>query len=155
MREVERIEDQLRRAYEGEAWHGPSVKEALEGVTAQKAAARPPGGSHSIWEIVSHIATGEEIVRQRLAGRMAGVTTEEDWWPPVKQESDKDWDALLERLESANRELRSAVLSLEDERLDEPIHEGMSSIYITLHGVVQHDLYHAGQIMILKKLVST
>ena len=152
MTEVERIEDQLRRAYEGEAWHGPSLKEALEGVTAREAAARPSGGAHSIWEIVNHIVAGEEIVRLRLAGEMARVTTEEDWWPAIAETNEEAWGALLERLSVTNRELRSAVLRLEDARLDEPIIEGMSSRYITLHGVVQHDLYHAGQIMMLKKL---
>lgn len=152
MREVERIEDQLRRAYEGEAWHGPSLKEALEGVTATRAAAHAVDGAHSIWEIVRHILAGEEIVRRRLGGDLARVTTEDDWWPPVEDTSEEAWATLLETLEATNVELRRAIDSLEDSRLDAPIIEGMSTIYITLHGLVQHDLYHAGQIMILKKL---
>ena len=83
MREAERIADQLKRAYEGEAWHGPSLMEVLEGVTPESAAARPVNGAHSIWEIVSHIHAGREIVRRRLEGdtEMARETTESDWWP--------------------------------------------------------------------------
>lgn len=151
MKEVERIADQLRRAYEGEAWHGPSLKEALEGVTAARAAAHSLDGAHSIWEIVRHIVAGEEIVRRRLKGDLARPTTEEDWWPPVTDTSEEAWAALIEALDTANRELRSAISRLEDSRLELPIIEGMSTLYITLHGLIQHDLYHAGQIVLLKK----
>ena len=153
MREAERIADQLRRAYEGEAWHGPSLMEVLEGVTAESAAARPINGAHSIWEIVSHIHAGREIVRRRLEGdrEMARETTETDWWPPTGDESAEAWAALLAALEKGNGALVSAISKLDDTRLDEPILEGMSTVYVTLHGLVQHDLYHAGQIALLKK----
>ena len=58
MKESERIADPLRRAWEGEAWHGPPLKEILAGVTAAQAAARPAAAAHSIWEIVHHITRG-------------------------------------------------------------------------------------------------
>ena len=150
MKEVERIAEQLRRAYEGEAWHGPSVKEALEGVTAAKAAEHPLQGAHSIREIVIHILAGEEIVRRRLEGERAGVT-EDEWWPPLSDTGEESWGTLLEALDAANLRLREAIHAFDDARLDTPIAEGMSTIYITLHGLIQHDLYHAGQIMLLKK----
>lgn len=151
MREVERIAEQLRRAYEGEAWHGPSVKEALAGVTATVAAARPLNGAHSIWEITLHILAGEEIVLARLEGERRGVT-EEEWWPQASSDKgEESWRALLEALDAANLKLREATTALSDERLEQPIVEGMSTTYITLHGLIQHDLYHAGQIMLLKK----
>ena len=153
MTEVERIADQLRRAYEGEAWHGPSLREVLEGITAERAARRPLKGAHSIQEIVKHILAGEEIVRRRLERDpgMARPTTEEDWWPPATETGEAAWAALLEELALANSRLRRAISLLDDSRLDEPIVEGMSSVYVTLHGLIQHDLYHAGQIALLKK----
>jgi uncharacterized damage-inducible protein DinB len=150
MKEVERIAEQLRRAYEGEAWHGPSVKEALEGVTPAKADARPLNGAHSIREIVNHMLAGADIVRRRLEGERSGVT-EEEWWPQLSYAGEESWGAMLEALHDANAKLRAAIAALDDERLDTPIAEGMSTIYITLHGLIQHDLYHAGQIMLLKK----
>ena len=61
MKEIERILDQLKRAYEGDAWHGPSVKEVLAGVTAEQAHARPPGNAHTIYELVPHIAVWEDV----------------------------------------------------------------------------------------------
>lgn len=79
MTEVERIVDQLNRAFEGEAWHGPAVVEILEGITAPQAAARPLHGAHSIWEITLHIAAWERAVLRRLHGERAELLTEEDW----------------------------------------------------------------------------
>lgn len=153
MREAERIADQLRRAYQGEAWHGPSLLEVLEGVTPASAAAHPIPGAHSIWEIVSHVVAGREIVRRRLEGdaELARRTTEDDWWPDFTDTSPQAWDALLASLETNNAALVSVISKLDDARLDEPILENMSTVYVTLHGLVQHDLYHAGQIALLKK----
>ena len=71
MKEVERIADQLKRAHEGGAWHGPSVNELLEGVTAEQAAARPFEGTHSVWELVSHIEAWERAILLRLGGEPA------------------------------------------------------------------------------------
>ena len=153
MREAARIADQLQRAYKGEAWHGPSLLEVLEGVTAEQAAARPISAAHSIWEIVSHIHAGHEIVRRRLEGdaEMARETTERDWWPGLSDTGPQAWDALLAALETSTAALASVISRLDDARLDEPILENMSTVYVTLHGLIQHDLYHAGQIALLKK----
>ncbi len=150
MSEVERIREQLRRAYEGPAWHGPSVKELLDGVTASKAAARPLASAHSIWEIVLHIAAWEEGARRRLAGDRAQLSTEEDW-PTLSGTSEAAWRVTLELLERNYRGLSDAISGLDEARLDEPILEGMSSVYVTLHGVIQHCLYHAGQLALLKR----
>ncbi|HEX8136836.1 MAG TPA: DinB family protein [Pyrinomonadaceae bacterium] len=150
MSETKRILDQLRRAYEGGAWHGPSVKELLSDVTAEQAAARPFAGAHSIWEIVLHISAWEEGVRRRLEGVRAELSTEEDW-PPVSDTSEAAWRKTLETLEANHLRLREALKGLDDARLNEPIVEGMSSVYGTLHGVIQHSLYHAGQIALLKR----
>lgn len=150
MKENERIVDQLKRASEGEAWHGPAVMEILEGITAQQAAAHPLKGAHSIWELVLHIATWERAVLRRLQGERAEPSTEEDW-PPVAETSDQAWELARKNLKRGNDELRLAISNLPESRLYEPILEGMPSVYGTLHGVIQHDLYHAGQIALLKK----
>ncbi len=150
MSEIKRIEDQLRRAFEGGAWHGPSVLEVLKGVTATQAAARPIAGAHSIWEIVLHIAAWEGAIRRRLDGDRAELQDEEDW-PPVKEQSEYAWGQARAFLEEGHRRLRAAIANTEESRLDEPILPNMSSVYVSLQGAVQHDLYHAGQIAILKK----
>lgn len=150
MREAERIADQFRRAHEGEAWHGPSLRELLQDVTAEQASARPVAGAHSIRELVLHVAAWERVARRRLEGEAAQIyNTPEDW--PAEDPSEDGWRAALKRLREENAKLRAAVLRLDDAKLDEPIFEGMSSVYVTLHGVVQHTLYHAGQIAVVRK----
>ena len=80
MREAERIAKQLKRAHEGGAWHGPSINELLEGMTAAQAAARPFEGAHNVWEMVAHVEAWERAVLRRLGGDPAHIyNTEEDW----------------------------------------------------------------------------
>lgn len=148
--EIERLVDQLKRAFEGEAWHGPAVMEIFEGITAQQAA-RPFDQAHSIWEIALHIEAWVRACRRRLEGDRAQLTGTEDW-PTVTDSDEQAWERTRESIKQAHDELRSAISLLDHSRLDQPIVEGMSSVYVTLHGVIQHSLYHAGQIAILKKI---
>ena len=152
--EVERIRDQFRRAFEGEAWHGPSVLSLLDGVTAQQAASHPIPGAHSIWQLTLHIAAWERACRRRLEGDPAQLTDLEDW-QPINDTSEAAWERTKQQLIDNHRALMDAVARVDDARLDEPIIKDsstqFSSVYVTLHGGVQHDLYHAGQIAMLKK----
>jgi uncharacterized damage-inducible protein DinB len=152
MSEVKRIADQLRRAFAGEAWHGPSVLKLLEGVTAEQAGQHPIAGAHSIWELVQHIGAWEGAGVRRLNGDRAELPDEEDWASTGKTDEEA-WEQTKAALKTGHQRLLEAILQLDDERLKEPIMEGMPSVYFTLHGIIQHDLYHAGQIAILKKAV--
>ena len=150
MTEIERIEDQLRRAFEGEAWHGPSIQELLADVTAAQAAARPLAEAHSLWEIVLHLAAWDDVVLRRLEGESIDNPHEGDW-PPVKDKSEAAWNNALEWLKNNHTQLRLTVSRLPSSRLDEPLAGSKWSAYTTLHGSIQHYLYHAGQIALLKK----
>lgn len=150
MTEIERIREQLKRAFEGSAWHGPSVMELLSDVTAQQAAARVFPRAHTIWELALHIGAWEGACLTRLQGERAELTDAEDW-PAVMETTESAWQLCKSTLIDGNQKLRDMIASLDDQRLDEPILPGMPSVYITVQGVVQHDLYHAGQIAILKK----
>lgn len=151
MAEVERIVDQLKRAYEGKAWHGPAVREVLAGVTAEQAARRPLPDAHSIWELVVHIGVWEAFVRRRLEGEIiTDVPTEQDW-PPTTDTSEAAWKRTLAQLEEGHMQLRTVIAALPESRLSETVRGMGYSVYFMLHGVVQHDLYHAGQIALLKK----
>jgi uncharacterized damage-inducible protein DinB len=147
--------DQLKRAYEGNAWHGPAVKEVLAGVTAGQAHARPLRNAHCIWELVRHIAVWEDVGRRRLEGDRAQIeiSSPEDW-PPPEDTSEAAWEQAKAALDRGHQALVEAIARVPESRLDEPIFEGMSTVYVTLHGVVQHDIYHAGQIAMLKKALS-
>jgi uncharacterized damage-inducible protein DinB len=150
MGEVRRITDQVRRAFEGQAWHGPSLMEILAGVTAEQAAAKSLPAAHSIWEIVLHIAFWEEVSRRRVEGDEAKVEDGEGLFT-VTDTSAEAWQAALERLRQSNTALRETIAKLDDEKLREKAAGQEYSIYFLLHGVIQHDLYHAGQIALLKK----
>jgi uncharacterized damage-inducible protein DinB len=150
MTAIERALDQLRRAFSGDAWHGPELLELLDGVDARQAASRPLANAHSIWEIVLHISAWEEAVCRRLGGEVAEPTGEQDW-PPVGDTSDAAWQFALQSLNSGHAALERAVAALPDSRLPDTVPGNDYSVYFMLHGVVQHDLYHAGQIAILKK----
>jgi uncharacterized damage-inducible protein DinB len=153
MREVERIVGELDRAITGNAWHGPAVLEILEGITAEQAATRTFNGAHTIWELALHIEAWVRAGRSRLDGERAQLADAENW-PTIGDTSEQAWADVQVALKDAQIELRSAISRLDDSRLDQPIIEGMSSVYVTLHGVIQHTLYHAGQIAILKKAIS-
>ncbi|MBI3696187.1 MAG: DinB family protein, partial [Acidobacteria bacterium] len=94
MSEIQRIEDQLKRALQGEAWHGPSILELLAGVTATQAGAKPLPGAHSIWEIVLHITAWVDAARRRVEGEEAKLSAEQDW-PPVRETTERAWEAAL------------------------------------------------------------
>jgi hypothetical protein len=150
MREVDRIARQLQKTIEGKAWHGPAVAEALDGITAELAARPGPGGTHSIWQIVLHMDIWQDAVGRWLAGD-ASRPNDEDSWPAITDTSETAWRKAVASLRSSYERLRAEVPKLHDARLSDPIVDNMSSIYSTLHGVIHHNLYHAGQIALLKK----
>jgi uncharacterized damage-inducible protein DinB len=152
MTEIARIEDQLRRSIEGEAWHGPSLNELLGDLTPAEAATVPIAGVHSIWETTLHVTITLQLVLERLEGKPAAYSGQQDW-PPVGDPTSAAWSAAIRSLNDTATRLRGAMLQVNAARLEEPICEGFSSIYVTLHGTVQHNLYHAGQIALLKKTI--
>jgi uncharacterized damage-inducible protein DinB len=157
MPEIARIIDQLEREHDGDPWHGSPLRAILNGIDATRAAAAPIAGAHSIWEIVLHVTGWKNEVARRLTGAPAGEPADGDW-PAVGQVSEVRWTQALERLEAAHRNLVAGVNALPEQRLFEPTNDQRDralgvgvSYYVLLHGIVQHDVYHAGQIALLKK----
>jgi uncharacterized damage-inducible protein DinB len=156
MSEATRIADQLRRAFDGDAWHGDSLFEILEGVTAAQAAARPIASAHTIWELVLHIAAWDGAALRRLGGTAVELA-DADNFPPVSADvSDPAWHRATARVRNTHQDLVAAVVALPDSRIFEivPGKQGAHyTFYYMLHGVAQHETYHAGQIALLKKLL--
>lgn len=154
MSEVARIVDLMERTFHGPAWHGPAVMEVLKDVSAAQAAARPQDNAHSIWELVLHLTTWKDVARWRIE-KNEKVPTDEENFPHVGNTDDSDWQAALSRLTIAHDNLAAAVAALPEQRLDEEIPAGGKlSHYVRLHGVIQHDLYHTGQMVLLRKHVA-
>jgi uncharacterized damage-inducible protein DinB len=152
--EANRLEEQLRRVIEGGAWHGPSVLELLAGLSAAQAASHPIAGAHSIWELVLHLRSDYDLVLRRLAGDGRQLTAAEDW-PACPPSTEENWRQTLRDLELLNKQLQQAVRDFPDERLDDPlIPEVTYTAYTQFAGVTQHNLYHAGQIALLKRALT-
>ena len=145
--ETKRLASQLRRSYEGQAWHRPSLRELLEGVTSEQAAAKPVSSAHSIWELVLHVTAWERAALAFVEGKKYETLAGERDWPPVQG----TWEATVAELGTAAQALVAAVRAMPDEKLNESAGGAEYNFYFLLHGVVQHNLYHAGQIAMLKR----
>jgi len=132
-------------------WHGPALADLVGDVTAEQAAARPVAGAHSIWELVLHMTSWTEVVRERLVGSAKSEPTPEEDWPPVRDQSAEAWRGAVERLKDAHRELAADVSQLDDSMLIGRVPGKEHSVLAMIHGVVEHDAYHGGQIAILKR----
>ena len=147
MSEVRRVADQLRRSWKGPAWHGASLLALLEDVTADEATRRPVASAHSIAELVEHITVWLRAADRGLDDHLIQPDSEADWPAPG------EWRASLQALETVIEQLAVRIEGMTDEDLKRRVRgtEGEYSRYFLFHGVTQHNLYHAGQLALLKK----
>ncbi len=143
----------MRLAFAGPAWHGPSVLEVLDGVTAEMAAVKQIAAANSIWTLVQHLSATQAILLRRLRGETAGVDDAE-FWPTDNAVTPAAWQELLNRLRRQEDELDSVAARLTDEQLAAGTPPHGTSAYDMLHGHAQHSIYHAGQIALLKKAIA-
>jgi uncharacterized damage-inducible protein DinB len=150
MAEIERIRDQFRRGWDGDAWHGTPIRQMLSDVSAPKAHARPIPDSHTIAEIVLHLAYWKAAARERMAGARV-LPSHDEQWPAAGEGGESAWQDALSLLETRHQALMEALAQLHDEQLSNPIAGKDYDVYVLLHGILQHELYHAGQIALLKR----
>jgi len=159
MSETARIADQLKRAFAGDAWHGPALMEILADVDAPAAAARPISLAHTIWELTLHITgdfratrtyIGDAATPRHVAGQAASLSDAENF-PKIGDTSEAAWSTALENLQRQHQELLGVISDMPDRRLSEQVPGKDYDFYFLLHGTVQHALYHAGQIVMLKR----
>lgn len=154
MHELDRIVGQMKQAHIGNPWTDVPLAGLLEGLTSEQAAARPIPNANSIWEIVLHLITTQELIVDLVRG-ISRSFQPGDAWPPVGEVTEEAWAGVVKQFLAGEAEVRS-VLSAEfaDDRLDEPFREGGTAAYNNLHGYLQHAVYHGGQISMLKKLAA-
>lgn len=150
MPEIELITDQLKRALDGEAWHGPALMEILGGTDSKTAAAHPIANAHSIWELVLHLTTWERVIAQRIHGK-ALMPSDDENFPAVQQSSDPAWHEAIKTLRSTHAALVQVVSAMKDSRLNDQVPGKDYDLRFMLTGAVQHAAYHGGQIALLKK----
>jgi len=151
MSEIQTIIDELKNIHDGDAWHGPSLKEILSGVSAEQAAAKRLANAHSIWELTLHVGAWEDVFMRRLGGLQMKEPEEGDF-PAVTDASEEAWRRTLTRFDETHRRLIDAVSELTDERLSEIVPGKDYTIEYMLRGLMRHHVYHAGQIALLKKV---
>ncbi len=140
---------------EGGAWHGPSLMESLKGVEVGQAAARPIEGRHAIWEIVNHCTYWMESVDKTLHGEvMESIPETEDW--VGMGETAEDWTRDLTRMDQVYEKLQATISGFDGD-LDAMVGAQFGENFFQfsnrkmLHGVADHNIYHAGQVSILKR----
>ena len=153
MSEVDRILDQYDRAMNGDAWHGDPVWKILEDLTPEQAAMYGRANAHNIWELVSHMTFWETEVCRRLK-HLPARSPDKLNFPTTPEVTAENWNKTLRDFRQSNDDFRSAVAELDDAKLDRPLPGRDKAAYVEVHGVIQHNLYHAGQIALLRKVVA-
>ena len=154
----------LRRSYDGQSWHGPSLADVLGGVDAAAAIARPIAGGHTIWELTHHLAAWTREVARRLRGAAPGWPPEGDFPAPgdvPAAPDDAAWARLRDALTSARAEVLDALAAFPEERLHERMEptpgtdpSARPSFAGTIIGLAEHNAYHGGQIMLLRRAIA-
>jgi uncharacterized damage-inducible protein DinB len=147
----------IDEAYEKKAWHGPNLRGALRGVTAETAAWRPARGRHNIREIVIHTAYWKYAVRRRLLGEKRGSfpLRGSNWITRASSGNKAEWKKELQLLNEAHKAMREAITRLRDKDLPVQTQGSRVTNVRVVFGIAAHDLYHAGQIQLLKRLYET
>jgi hypothetical protein len=145
--ETELLLEILEQGYRKKTWHGPNLKQSIRGVSAREAAWRPGEGRHNIWEEVVHAAYWKYVARRRLLREKRGsfALKGSNWFPRTEAGDEAAWRRDQELLEAEHLRLRAAVEELPEERFDGKT-KGL------IFGVAFHDVYHAGQIRMLRRL---
>jgi uncharacterized damage-inducible protein DinB len=144
----------IDEAFDRRSWHGTNLRGAIRGLDPRRAAWRPGRGRHNIWEIVLHAAYWKYAVRRRLTGEKRGsfALAGSNWFPSPARPTEGEWKKAVALLAEEHRRLRVVIAALAAADLDRVSKGGRASHGRLVRGIVAHDLYHAGQIQLLKRL---
>jgi uncharacterized damage-inducible protein DinB len=146
MRSTEHLLDQLDRAFGGDAWHGPALRKLIDGIDEPQAKQHPVAGAHSIFELVVHITTWIDVVARRAGGEIVeGASLKENFDPKTP------WQHVVKELERAESRLCDSVARLSSDDLEKLVPGEPRKIESEILGILQHNVYHAGQIALLKR----
>jgi hypothetical protein len=145
--DVRLLLDLLSEAFDKKSWHGPNLRGSIRGVSAKQAAWRPKPRAHNIWELALHAAYWKYVLRRRITGEKRGsfVLTGSNFFTRPVDVTEKAWRADVEILEAEHKKLRDVVANL-------PVNNRNPKTFHLIRGAAAHDLYHAGQIRLLRRL---
>ncbi len=145
--EIKKIAKLLKRSFDETPWYGPSVSEVLKDITPEMANHRLPD-SHSIVELLQHMTTWRNFVTNQVNGNVHEVSEEENFPKAIS------WKDAVAQLNQSQLALMQALNNFPEERLNEKVPLREYRFHFMLYGIIQHDIYHLGQISLLKKLRS-
>lgn len=154
--ELQLLLDVIDEGYEKKAWHGPNLRGSIRGLGAGQAAWRPGKGRHNIWEIVVHCAYWKYVVRRRILGEKRGSFPLQgnNWFArPGGKATDKAWREDVELLAAMHSLMRQAVADLGPGDLRKVPSGSKVENRAIISGIAMHDVYHAGQIQLLGKML--
>lgn len=145
----------IDESFQKKAWHGPNLRGSIRGISAKAAARRPSPKRHNIWEIVVHCAYWKYIVRRRILDLQKGsfACKGSNWFRRPETLDENSWRKDIALLEKEHRAMRAAIASLKDSALSTIPRGSKVSNRAIISGIASHDVYHAGQIQLLKRLL--
>jgi uncharacterized damage-inducible protein DinB len=154
----EKLQHQLTQILSGNAWYGPNVYDLLSKVTFEAAYEKPPGSIHNIAEIVLHMIAWTEEVMDRLNGQTPGIPASGDW-PPTGAPDEQKWHNYVDDLKLVNVNLLEVIRNFPTEQWGEIIPDEREpkvdfSYAELIEGLIQHHVYHSGQIAILNRIIN-
>ncbi|MBS1680105.1 MAG: DinB family protein [Bacteroidetes bacterium] len=153
--EIKRIYKNIAAVYDGQPWYGDNMVKMLSDVSADAAANRPHKLNHSIAEIVCHITAWRQFVIEKIKGNAEyEVWDTELNWRNIKSLNEPEWKSIKDSLQSCQTEFLQQVEKLSEAQLSAPVTGRKYNFRLMLQGIVQHDIYHLGQISMIKKLVN-
>jgi hypothetical protein len=153
---IDLLVSQLDQAYDQKSWHGPNLRGSIRGLELAVATYRPAVGRRCIWEIVVHAAYWKYAVRRRLLGEKRGsfALKGSNWFPRPLTLSVAAWQEDVALLDDTHGTLRTAIAALRPADLERtPAGSKVSNVQL-VSGIIAHDVYHAGQIQLLKRLAA-
>ncbi len=144
----------IDQSYDKRAWHGTNLRGSIRGLTAEEAAWRPGTGRHNIWEIAVHCAYWKYTVRRRLLGEKRGSFPLEgsNWFTRTATMTEKNWKDDIRLLEETHVSMRRAIADVSATKLHAIVPRSKWTFAQVIYGIASHDVYHAGQIQVIKRL---
>lgn len=151
--EIKTFIDSLKSSYDGESWYGDSIMQNIQTISSEQAFHHPIPEAHSIAELVTHMIAWRQFLLKRLQGDDDFSVQQEDSfnWQLIDPNPKTAWKSLLRVLDDNQTQLLAVMTKKEDAFLDEKVAQKNYDFSVLIHGVIQHDIYHLGQIVLLAK----
>lgn len=153
MKENEKIQKLFNELHNGEPWLDVTLTGMLKGINASRASAKPLENIHSIWEIIVHITFWRINLSRKLTGEKTVREDEPKDWDPIKDTSESAWRQTLECFDESIKLLSEILANIPPEKFDDIYTPNNTTYWELLYGTLEHDAYHLGQIVLLRKLV--